>query len=101
MNGQKILQERLHKRLVNLLEVQGLKPAELTPITAVNLGKIMMEAGLPPGYLNIVFGPGNTVGEWLLADPRFALYRFTGSPPAGRRLRGDTGFGGFAPRTSV
>jgi len=68
-----------------------LKPAELTPITAVNLGKIMMEAGLPPGYLNIVFGPGNTVGEWLLADPRFALYTFTGSPAVGRRLREATG----------
>lgn len=68
-----------------------LKPADLTPITAVNLGKIMMEAGLPPGYLNIVFGPGNTVGEWLLADPRFALYTFTGSPAVGRRLREATG----------
>lgn len=68
-----------------------LKPAELTPITAVNLGKIMMEAGLPPGYLNIVFGPGNTVGEWLLADPRFALYTFTGSPAVGKRLREATG----------
>src|SRR3972149_5533534 len=68
-----------------------LKPAELTPITAVNLGKIMMEAGLHPGYLNIVFGPGNTVGEWLLADPRFALYTFTGSPAVGRRLREATG----------
>jgi acyl-CoA reductase-like NAD-dependent aldehyde dehydrogenase len=68
-----------------------LKPASVTPITAVNLGKIMMEAGLPPGYLNIIFGPGNTVGEWLLADPRFALYTFTGSPSVGRRLREATG----------
>ena len=68
-----------------------LKPASVTPITAINLGKIMMEAGLPPGYLNIIFGPGNTVGEWLLADPRFALYTFTGSPAVGRHLREATG----------
>ena len=68
-----------------------LKPAELTPITAINLGRIMMEAGLPPGYLNIIFGPGNPVGEWLLADPRFALYTFTGSAAVGRRLREVTG----------
>ncbi len=64
-----------------------LKPASVTPFTAINLGKIMLEAGLPDGYLNIIFGPGNTVGEWLLADPRFALYTFTGSPLVGNRLR--------------
>lgn len=68
-----------------------LKPAELTPITAINLGRIMMEAGLPAGYLNIIFGPGNPVGEWLLADPRFALYTFTGSPAVGKRIRQVTG----------
>ena len=64
-----------------------LKPASVTPFTAINLGKIMLEAGLPDGYLNIIFGPGNTVGEWLLADSRFALYTFTGSPLVGKRLR--------------
>src|SRR4030066_702234 len=64
-----------------------LKPAELTPITAIKLGRIMMEAGLPPGYLNIIFGPGNPVGGGLLADHRFALYTFTGSASVGKRLR--------------
>jgi len=64
-----------------------LKPSSLTPFTAIRLCEIMQEAGLPPGYLNILFGPGKTVGEWLLADPRFALYTFTGSPPVGRHLR--------------
>ncbi len=64
-----------------------LKPASTTPFSAIYLGKIMMEAGLPPGYLNIIFGPGNTVGEWLLADSRFALYTFTGSPSTGKHLR--------------
>lgn len=64
-----------------------LKPSSLTPFTAIQLDKIMMEAGLPPGYLNIIFGPGSTVGEWLLADQRFALYTFTGSPGIGKHLR--------------
>lgn len=64
-----------------------LKPSSLTPFTAIYLGKLMMEAGLPPGYLNILFGPGHTVGERLLSDPRFALYTFTGSPSVGKRLR--------------
>lgn len=64
-----------------------LKPSSLTPFTAIRLGEVMLEAGLPPGYLNIIFGSGKTVGEWLLADPRFALYTFTGSPSVGRHLR--------------
>lgn len=64
-----------------------LKPSSLTPFTAIRLGEVMLEAGLPPGYLNIIFGAGKTVGEWLLADPRFALYTFTGSPSVGRHLR--------------
>ena len=64
-----------------------LKPAELTPITAIKLGRIMMEAGLPPGYLNIIFGPGKPVGEWLLADHRIALFSFTRSASVEKRLR--------------
>ena len=64
-----------------------LKPSSLTPFSAINLGEIMTEAGLPPGYLNIVFGSGSTVGEQMLADPRFSLYTFTGSPAVGKRLR--------------
>jgi acyl-CoA reductase-like NAD-dependent aldehyde dehydrogenase len=63
-----------------------LKPASTTPITAVKLGQILMEAGLPPGAFNLVVGSGRTVGEWLVTDPRVAKVTFTGSPAVGRRL---------------
>ncbi len=63
-----------------------LKPATTTPLTAVLLCRVLEEAGLPPGALNLVVGPGSTVGEWLVADPRVAKVSFTGSPPVGRRI---------------
>jgi acyl-CoA reductase-like NAD-dependent aldehyde dehydrogenase len=63
-----------------------LKPASTTPITAVKLCEILDEAGLPAGALNLVVGPGSTVGEWLVTDPRVAKVTFTGSPPVGRRI---------------
>ena len=64
-----------------------LKPASQTPITSAKLCRLMAEAGLPAGYLNLVVGPGSTVGEQLLADQRIGFYTFTGSPPVGERLR--------------
>ncbi len=63
-----------------------LKPASATPLTAVLLCRILEEAGLPPGALNLVVGPGSTVGEWLVSDPRVAKVSFTGSAPVGRRI---------------
>ncbi len=63
-----------------------LKPASSTPLTAVRLGEIMIEAGLPPGAMNILFGSGSTVGEWLVADPRPAKISFTGSATIGKRI---------------
>ena len=63
-----------------------LKPASTTPLTAVRLCEILEEAGLPPGALNLVVGPGGTVGEWLVSDARVAKVTFTGSPPVGRRI---------------
>jgi len=68
-----------------------LKPASTTPLTAVRLGEILLEAGLPPGALNIVFGSGGTVGEWLVMDPRPAMVTFTGSPPVGLRIKSIAG----------
>src|SRR3989338_2143167 len=68
-----------------------LKPSSLTPFSAIRLGEVMVKAGLPPGHLNILFGPGKSVGESLLTDPRFALYTFTGSPSVGRHLRESIG----------
>lgn len=68
-----------------------LKPASSTPLSAINLAKALIEAGLPKGLLNIVFGSGNTVGEWLLSDQRIGLYTFTGSPKVGKRIKEASG----------
>jgi acyl-CoA reductase-like NAD-dependent aldehyde dehydrogenase len=63
-----------------------LKPAEETPLSAVALGEILQEAGLPGGVFNLVHGEGPTVGEWLVTDPRPLKISFTGSPPVGTRI---------------
>ena len=63
-----------------------LKPATTTPLTAVKLCQMLAEAGLPAGALNLVVGPGGTVGEWLVTDPRVAKITFTGSPPVGEHI---------------
>ncbi len=68
-----------------------LKPATATPLTAVKLGELMLEAGLPAGVLNIIFGSGSTIGEMLVKDNRLAMITFTGSPPVGRRIREQAG----------
>lgn len=64
-----------------------LKPASYTPLTAILLMKLMEDAGLPKGYGNLVIGGGSTVGEWLLQEPGFAYYTFTGSPAVGKHLK--------------
>jgi len=63
-----------------------LKPASTTPLTAIRLGEILEEAGIPPGVMNVVVGPGGTVGEWMTTDPRVAKVSFTGSPPVGEAI---------------
>jgi acyl-CoA reductase-like NAD-dependent aldehyde dehydrogenase len=63
-----------------------LKPATTTPLAAVKLCQILMDAGLPPGALNLVVGSGGTVGEWLITDPRVDKITFTGSPEIGRHI---------------
>ncbi|MDQ7843700.1 MAG: aldehyde dehydrogenase family protein [Armatimonadota bacterium] len=63
-----------------------LKPASWTPLTAVLLVETLIEAGLPPGAINLVAGPGGTVGEWLVTDPRVAKVTFTGSADVGRQI---------------
>lgn len=63
-----------------------LKPASTTPISAVKLCQILMEAGLPEGAINLVVGPGGTVGEWLVTDSRVDKITFTGSPEVGRHI---------------
>ncbi|MBI4456065.1 MAG: aldehyde dehydrogenase family protein [Acidobacteria bacterium] len=63
-----------------------LKPASSTPLTSVLLCRILEEAGLPPGAINLVVGSGSTVGEWLVSDRRVAKITFTGSPSVGERI---------------
>ena len=63
-----------------------LKPAELTPLTALELERIALAAGLPEGVLNVVVGPGRVVGERLAQHPDVAKIAFTGSTAVGRRV---------------
>ena len=63
-----------------------LKPAELTPLTAIELEKLALEAGLPEGVLNVVNGPGRVVGERIVEHPDVAKVAFTGSTEVGRRI---------------
>jgi succinate-semialdehyde dehydrogenase/glutarate-semialdehyde dehydrogenase len=64
-----------------------LKPASITPVTAMHLCEALIDAGVPPGYLNLVQGGGSTVGQWLLEDETFAFYTFTGSTGVGRAIQ--------------
>jgi acyl-CoA reductase-like NAD-dependent aldehyde dehydrogenase len=63
-----------------------LKPAELTPLSAVELEKIALEAGLPAGVLNVVAGPGSVCGARLVEHPDVAKIAFTGSTEVGRGI---------------
>jgi len=63
-----------------------LKPAELTPLTALELEKIVLEAGLPEGVLTVVPGPGSTCGRRMVEHPDVAKIAFTGSTEVGRGI---------------
>ena len=63
-----------------------LKPAELTPLTAVRFAELCLEAGLPEGVVNVVVGPGSTCGARLVAHPGVAKIAFTGSTEVGRSI---------------
>ncbi len=62
------------------------KPATYTPLTTIELAKIMQEAGLPKGVMNVVTGPGTEVGEALATHPNVDMIAFTGSTEVGKRL---------------
>src|SRR3954470_22085947 len=63
-----------------------LKPAELTPLTALRFAEIAREAGLPEGVLEVCVGPGSTVGRRLVEHPDVAKIAFTGSTEVGRSI---------------
>jgi acyl-CoA reductase-like NAD-dependent aldehyde dehydrogenase len=64
-----------------------LKPASQTPLSALLLAELEEEAGLPPGWLNVVVGPASELGEVLVEDERVKLITFTGSSGVGWGLR--------------
>jgi betaine-aldehyde dehydrogenase len=69
-----------------------LKPAELTPLTAVRLGELALEAGIPEGVLNVLPGKGSVVGARLVEHPEVAKIGFTGSTEVGQEvMRGAAG----------
>ncbi len=63
-----------------------LKPAELTPLTALAFERIAVEAGLPEGVVNVVTGKGSVVGARLVEHPKVAKVAFTGSTEVGRGI---------------
>jgi aldehyde dehydrogenase (NAD+) len=62
------------------------KPAELTPLSMLRVAELFLEAGLPPGVLNVVCGKGSVVGEALVHHPGVDKVTFTGSPKVGRGI---------------
>jgi acyl-CoA reductase-like NAD-dependent aldehyde dehydrogenase len=63
-----------------------LKPAELTPLSALRLAELTLEAGIPEGVVNVVVGPGRIVGQRLVEHPDVAKIGFTGSTEVGRTV---------------
>ena len=62
-----------------------------TPLTAVRIGELALEAGLPPGVLNIVPGKGSVAGEALVKHPLVDKISFTGSTEVGQHIMRDGG----------
>ena len=63
-----------------------LKPAELTPLTALRFAELALESGIPEGVLNVVVGPGSVAGQRLVEHPDVAKIGFTGSTQVGRTV---------------
>ncbi len=63
-----------------------LKPASDTPLSAASLVEVLIEAGVPAGVVNFVTGPGGSLGDALVTDPRVAMISLTGSTEVGRHV---------------
>jgi len=63
-----------------------LKPSSYTPITVILLGEMILEAGFPPGVVNIISGPGDTAGNAILRHPDIDMISFTGSLEVGQKV---------------
>ncbi|MDH6168714.1 5-carboxymethyl-2-hydroxymuconic-semialdehyde dehydrogenase [Variovorax boronicumulans] len=73
-----------------------LKMSELSPLTAARLGELVLEAGIPPGVLNLVHGYGKEAGEPLVAHPDVRAISFTGSTATGNRIVKSAGLKKFS-----
>jgi acyl-CoA reductase-like NAD-dependent aldehyde dehydrogenase len=63
-----------------------LKPASYTPLTAIKLGELALEAGFPPGIVNVVTGPGGSAGAAIAAHPGIGKVAFTGETTTGQEI---------------
>lgn len=63
-----------------------IKPSELTPLTALAAAELSLQAGIPPGAVNVVMGNASEIGETLLASPQVRKITFTGSTAVGKKL---------------
>jgi acyl-CoA reductase-like NAD-dependent aldehyde dehydrogenase len=72
-----------------------IKPSNVTPLSAVELCKVLIDAGLPANLLALVHGSGSSIGRQLLADQRIAFYAFTGSTQVGREIQQAAGLRGM------
>jgi acyl-CoA reductase-like NAD-dependent aldehyde dehydrogenase len=63
-----------------------LKPAEITPLTAIRIGELALEAGIPPGVLTVVPGKGSVVGQRFVTHPDVHKVVFTGSTEVGKQI---------------
>lgn len=63
-----------------------IKPSEITPLTTLRIGELMMEVGFPAGVVNIVTGYGHTAGQRIAEHPGIGKVSFTGSTATGRRI---------------
>jgi len=62
------------------------KPASDTPLTALALGQLLLDAGLPNGVYNLITGPGGSIGDALVQNPKVDKIAFTGSTPVGQGI---------------
>jgi betaine-aldehyde dehydrogenase len=76
-----------------------LKPAALTPLSALRLAELVLEAGIPEGVVNVLVGPGSVVGTRLVEHPDVAKIGFTGSTEVGRKVM--TGAAGTIKRVTL
>ena len=63
-----------------------LKPAEITPLTAIRIGELALEAGIPPGVFTVVPGKGSVVGNRFVTHPDVHKVVFTGSTEVGKQI---------------